>query len=202
MPADSGIVINIPGCLFASRAFASIVALMIVFPLLYPVHAQAMGPDERGGPPGGGGGPPSGGGGPGMGGAPGGPPGQVGLSGGSVFGGARESGERRGSHFGGESSKPSRGREGGFRSGWNEEGFFDDSLPNMDHQKALAGVKSGRYRSLKEVIGIVGIPPSSRIVGMDLLNQNGVDVYSIIVRDASGHMERMTVDAETGARIN
>ncbi len=93
-------------------------------------------------------------------------------------------------------------RDSFFRSRWNEEGFSDDSLSNLDHQRALDGVKSGRYRSLKEVISIVGIPESSRIVRMGLLNQGGIDVYSLIVRDASGHLERMTVDAATGERVN
>ncbi|TWD55816.1 hypothetical protein FB480_102637 [Agrobacterium vitis] len=90
----------------------------------------------------------------------------------------------------------------GFRSHWNEEGFFDNDRSELDHQRALAGVKSGRYRSLKQIIRMVGIAPSSRIVGMDLRSRDGIDVYSIVVRDAAGHVERMTVKAETGERID
>lgn len=55
---------------------------------------------------------------------------------------------------------------------------------------------------MKQIIRIVGIPESSRIMGMDLRSRNGTDVYSIVVRDAAGHVERMTVNAETGERID
>jgi hypothetical protein len=203
MSASRGAFFSLASIVPCLRMLTVICAFSLVFPLFFSLNAYAMGPDDRGGPAGGG----PGGGGQGSGGPPGGPPGPSGPpaapSAARDFSGpSRDFGERHGE----------RGREGGFgrtgrggqsfRSTWNEEGFFDDTVPNQDHQKALAGVRSGRFRSLKEIIAIVGIPSSSRIVGVDLLNQAGTDVYSIIVRDVSGHLERMTVDAATGERIN
>lgn len=173
---------------------ATLCAISIVFPLFFPLHSYAMGPDDRGGPGGGapgGGGPPGGGQGPG--GPQGGPPGAPGDG--------HDFGDRRGERGYDGGGHAERGGQS-FRSIWNEQGFFDDNVEKQDHQKALAGVRSGRLRSLKEIMDRVGVPSSSRIVSVDLLNQSGLDVYSIIVRDTSGRLERMTINAATGERIN
>ncbi|MBB4955031.1 hypothetical protein H4S14_003119 [Agrobacterium vitis] len=151
-----------------------------------------MGPDDRGGP------------GDGPGGGPGGPGGRGGGPGGFGPSGASRDSSGRGDVYrlpGGRAA-PLFGNDDTSGSRWNEEGFFDDDVQNLDHQRALAGVQSGRYRSLKQVIRILGIPASSRIIRMDLRNQHGVDVYSIIVRNASGRVERMTVNAESGERLD
>lgn len=200
------------------RMMAALLTLTFVSLAFFPLNSYAMGPDDRGGPGGGGasgsgpGGGAPGGGSPGGGGqapgaSPGSPPspsGAPGFSGGGggFSGASRDFGDHRGDRGNGGRGGYSERRSQSFKSRWNEEGFFDDTVPNQDHQKALAGVRSGRFRSLKEIIADVGIPSSSRIVGVDLLNQGGIDVYSIIVRDVSGHLERMTVDAATGERIN
>lgn len=209
MQARRGAFVSLVRTSMSLRMIAALLTLTFVSLALFPLNSYAMGPDDRGGP--GGGGPsgsgPGGGGPAGGGQAPGSPPGPSGppgfSGGGRDFSGAsRDSGDHRGDRgnegSGGRFERPSPS----FRSTWNEEGFFDDTVPNQDHQKALAGVRSGRFRSLKEIIATVGIPSSSRIVGVDLLKQGGIDVYSIIVRDTSGHLERMTVDAATGERIN
>lgn len=207
VPTRPGVFLSLGRPLPRLRVLAALWAVALVFPMFFPLNSYAFGPDDRGGPsgngPGGGsqgGGPPGGGQGPGgpQGGPQGGPAGAP--------GGGHDFGERRGERGNGErgfdgGGRAERGRQS-FRSMWNEEGFFDDNLGKQDHQKALAGVRSGRFRSLKEIMDRVGVPSSSRIVSVDLLDQSGLDVYSIIVRDTAGRLERMTINAATGERIN
>jgi hypothetical protein len=165
------------GRLFAIRSAGLMLARVVIFSLIFSLPAHAEGPGDHGGLSGGhgGAGGPRGAGGPGAAHEPGGH-------------GSHERHRGRGKEISG--------------SRWNDEDFFDDDRPNLDHQRALAGVTSGRYRSLKQIIRIVGIPASSRIVRMDLRSLDGADVYSIVVRNAAGHVERMTVNAETGERID
>jgi hypothetical protein len=206
--------------LFLPRALMAFFALMLTFSLSLPVCAYALGPDDRGGPAGPGGPGPGGPSGPaGLGGpaGPGSPSGPAGLGGPVGLGGpAGPLGRappgfnlRRGSGGHKYDAAPSSGvtvplfgSSTPAETRWSEQGFFDDDVQNFDHQRALDGVKSGRYRSLKQIIGIVGIPASSRIIRMNMATSHGVDAYVIIVRAASGRVERMTVNAATGERID
>ncbi|WP_139310596.1 PepSY domain-containing protein [Allorhizobium taibaishanense] len=147
--------------------------------------------DGHGGPPGGrGGDPPTGGqpgGGPGggMGGPPGGPPGGFGFNGGAP--GRDSSGH-----------SPS----GNVPSWRSDPPTAPDSSPendlNMVRPQVLDGVKSGRYRSLREVLANVNMPEGSRLIDVDLRHMTGGDFYLLTIKDVSGRFRTLKVDARTG----
>ncbi|MCM2291675.1 hypothetical protein NAC44_04950 [Allorhizobium sp. BGMRC 0089] len=83
-------------------------------------------------------------------------------------------------------------------SHWEQQGDFDEGIANSDYQKALDGVKSGRYMSLRDVISHLGLPEGTRVISIDIKTDHGQDVYNMTIREPSGALKRFRINATTG----
>lgn len=162
------------GCRVYGRCVAAILFLVSLF-----FTSLVMASDNRSGPPSGG--PPGGG-------PPGGPPG--GWRGGDPPSGGPPS-------FSG-SPGPFGSRPGGGGPGGTPNGSFTDDDPSVVRPQVLDGVKSGRYRSLREVLGNLKLPEGSRLIDVDLRYLSNGDFYLLTIKDMSGRFRTLKVDARTG----
>lgn len=181
---------NRSGSSHRPRPYFSLFVILVFGLAFSALVVQEAVADNRGGPPGGRGGDPSSGGpptgGPPSGGPPGGgPPGGPGSSGGGF------------------------GRDGsGHSSSGNAPSFLSDppAAPDnpvedeldMVRPQVLDGVKSGRYRSLREVLANLSMPEGSRLIDVDLRHMTAGDFYLLTIKDVSGRFRTLKVDARTG----
>ncbi|MUP11272.1 hypothetical protein [Agrobacterium vitis] len=82
--------------------------------------------------------------------------------------------------------------------GGTPNGSFTDDDPSVVRPQVLDGVKSGRYRSLREVLGNLKLPEGSRLIDVDLRYLSNGDFYLLTIKDMSGRFRTLKVDARTG----
>lgn len=89
-------------------------------------------------------------------------------------------------------------RPGGGGPGGSPNGSSPDDDPSIVRPQVLDGVKSGRYRSLREVLGNLKLPEGSRLIDVDLRYLSNGDFYLLTIKDMSGRFRTLKVDARTG----
>lgn len=159
------------------RVYGRGVAVILFLVSLF-FTSLVMASDNRGGPPGGG--------------PPGGPPG-------SPPGGGRGDDPPSGGPPGFSGGPgPFGSRPGGGGPGGTPNGSYSDDDPSIVRPQVLDGVKSGRYRSLREVLGNLKLPEGSRLIDVDLRYLSNGDFYLLTIKDISGRFRTLKVDARTG----
>ncbi|MDQ0455496.1 hypothetical protein [Rhizobium paknamense] len=74
----------------------------------------------------------------------------------------------------------------------------DDAAEEAVHQKVLEGVKSGRFKSLSAVIRKLGLADDVRIIDVNFQTVGSADLYIMTLREPSGRVHSIEVDARTG----